>query len=87
MQFVLPIDPADIRALPVDLAALEAIIKMSAGAISTVETDRLCEQMDASATFSALVAVEVTLSISHELSELLGLAQARRGLHFVPAEQ
>jgi hypothetical protein len=42
MQFVLPIHPADIRALPVDLAALEVIIEMSAGAIPTVQTGRFC---------------------------------------------
>lgn len=65
MQFVLPIDPADVRALPVDLATLEVIIEMSAGTISTVQADRFCEQVNASTTFPALVAGKVTLIASH----------------------
>lgn len=85
MQFVLPIDPADVRALPVDPAALEVIIEMSAGAIATIEAGGFQQQMHAPATFPALVAGKVALVVIHWLAGSLGLALEQHGLHFAPS--
>jgi hypothetical protein len=65
VQIVLPVDAADIRALLVDLAALEVNIEISADAIATVQSGGFHKEVDAFATFPALVAGKVVCAPSH----------------------
>lgn len=73
MQFVLPIDSADIRALLVNPAAFEVVIEMPADTIATIQAGSFCQQMDTFAAFPALIAGKLSGPSAMGLQDRLGL--------------
>ncbi|GAB7561691.1 hypothetical protein nrt1_58880 [Pseudomonas aeruginosa] len=85
VQFVLPIDSADIRALLVNPAAFEVVIEMPADTIATIQAGSFCQQMDTFAAFPALIAGKAEWAVSHGPAGSPGPVLGPRDLHCAPA--